>query len=445
MITLRTIPDVLSHFHGTRIFVHAVTSTSTPGINLTDEESHRALILARPQDIVVVPSPVDSDILDYYRTLGFKVEPHRIVVATGPEEMPLPERLLTDTSALEHIASLLIDNNAHICLDTFAVCDREVKLVSYLNHILGQPVTLAGAPLEIANLVNRKDTVRRMALDIGVPVTPGEIVNDVLETDSTLPNMYNLAGAIRRQLVITGGVVIKGAVGDSGSAIFIIPNVSAIDDVLQIIAKRRDNVIYQVEAFLNLACAPNATVWINPNDDEISLVNFTDQRLNEKLVFAGSLFPSTTKQYLEIIEMVEMFSRHLRNKGLHGWAGFDFGEYTDSLTGERRFFLSEINARYNGGLYAKALLDILQTHQREHNYPIPTAYITENILTSPINFAKLRTISEELLFDQTKGYGIIPFNPGRLKDGKVSVASFGADINEAQQLINEFLKTVVGP
>ncbi|HIE00259.1 MAG TPA: hypothetical protein EYP59_08220 [Thiotrichaceae bacterium] len=441
MITTCSVPDILSRFHGTRIFVHAVTSISTPGINLTDEESHRALLLARAHDIVVVPSPIDADILDYYRTLGFKVDPHRIVVvAAGTGDMPLSERLLADASALERVASLLDDGP--VGLDPFAVCDREVRLASHLGHFLGCPVTLLGTSLVVANMVNRKDTARRRALDIGVPVTPGEIVNDVLEADSALPDMHSLADAIRRQLATTGRVVVKGAIGDSGSAIFIVPDESAIDGVLQAIVKRRDNVIYQVEAFLDLACAPNVTVWIDPENDEISLVNTTDQRLSEKLVFSGSIFPTTAKRCSDIIEAAEVLARRLCSEGLHGWAGFDFGEYNDSSTGERQFFLSEINARYNGGLYAKALLDVLQAHQREHGHPIPAAYITENILTSPIDFTRLRALGEVLLFDQTTGYGVVPFNPGRLKEGKISVACLGSNISEAQQLAKEFRQRV---
>jgi len=65
-VMMRDITEVLGRSRHIYIFVHCVTSVGEmPGINLNDDESHRALILAREQDIVVVPSPVEDGFIDY--------------------------------------------------------------------------------------------------------------------------------------------------------------------------------------------------------------------------------------------------------------------------------------------------------------------------------------------------------------------------------------------
>lgn len=436
MIT-RTIPEILSGVHGIHIFVHAVSSVGElPGINLNDRESHRALVLARADDIVVVPSPVDKDFLDYCNSLGFKVDSNRIVVVAGSTDVPLTERLLADTSAQEQLASLV--DNGTIWLDPFAVCDREVQLISRLSESLGHLVRLLGAPPEVTKIVNRKDTARKRAIDMNVPVTPGEFV-EALGTNIQ-SDLHRIADAIRRQMAKsqTGSVLIKGAVGDSGSAIFIVTKESDIDEVLHTIAMRGDNYPYHVETFFELTCSPNIVLWIDSENGEISLVSVSDQRLSKNMVFAGSIFPSRTQLLPEIIELAETLANCLYSEGYYGWAGFDCGEFNDSTTLKPQLFFSEINARYNGGLYAKAVFDTLQKSQQENGYPQPGAYVTENTISSPIDFAGLRVLLEGLLFDPKTGRGVFPYNPGRLQDGKITVTCLGDNLDDAWQLADAF-------
>lgn len=434
LLDTQTIPDIISRFQGIRIFVHAVTSVGElPGINLNDDESLRALLLARSQDIVVVSSPVDTELLDYYCSLGFQIDPNRIVVVAGSKDLPLTDRLLVDISAQERLTSLV--GNETIGLDTFAVCDRELDLIACLSRFLKRPVKLLGISQEVARKVNRKDTARCRAIEMGVPITPGEIIESQgLEIQADLSR---IADAIRRQIVKSksGSVVVKGAVGDSGSAIFVVPEKSNIDDILQTIAMRGDNYPYQVEPFFELNCAPNVTVWIDPENGKVYLVNVTDQRLSEKLVFSGSIFPSASQQLPDMIEVAKTLADRLYSEGVQGWVGFDFGEVKDFPSGEQKFFFSEINARYNGGLYAKAVLDTLQAAQRKKGSPQPAAYITENFSTSTIDFAQLRNRLEGLLFDPLIGRGIFPYNPGRLQDGKVALTCLGQNLDEVRQLL----------
>lgn len=78
-------------------------------------------------------------------------------------------------------------------------------------------------------------------------------------------------------------------------------------------------------------------------------------------------------------------------------------------------FSSEINARYNAGMYAKTVFDVIQQQQQQQQgLPVPSGYVTENLLLAPLSFATLQKHYQDLLFDPVCGYGVIPYNPGRL-------------------------------
>ncbi|MGI0025333.1 MAG: hypothetical protein ACREA4_09345, partial [Nitrososphaera sp.] len=177
---MRSITELLGRSHHMYIFVHSVTSVGEmPGINLNDDESYRALILAREQDIVVVPSPVEDDFLDYLSELGLEVNPKRIVVASEGSSLsctaPLSEMLLVNSLALEKIKSLA--DTELVILSAFIASHKEWRLAQRLEQVLQQQVHLLGASPEVVQRVNLKHNSRQKAIDFGVPVAPSEVVH----------------------------------------------------------------------------------------------------------------------------------------------------------------------------------------------------------------------------------------------------------------------------
>lgn len=436
-IPVLSIPEVYTQASAVRIFVHAVTSVGDISVvNLNDKGAARTVLLAQQNDIVVIASPLETECISYYQQLGFAFDPARIIVVNLNDEPSLIRALLKDEAAFKRIIALLDNWYGKVIVDTFTITESELQFIAKLQQHLPNLISYTGATnLTLSQAVNRKDVARQFAITANVPVAPAEIITDVWSQDNGGFNQTTLLKAIQRQTQLTGGVVVKGAIGASGSSIFVIKTSDDIDNVLTQLAKRHDNDVYLVEPLFSLSSAPNITVWISP-DGTIALVNNSNQCLSERLVFAGNQYPCSSSLYPDIVQASERLAQYLYQQGVSGWAGFDFVEYYDSLTNSYRFFFSEINARYNAGMYAKTVFDVIQQRQQQQGLPIPSVYITENLLLAPLSFAMLQSRYQDLLFNPVCGYGVIPFNPGRLIDGVAAFICIATHIEQAHQLAN---------
>lgn len=427
----------MARTEGSQVFVHGVTSIGNlAGVNLNDEESHRALLFAREQDVVVVPSPVDSDFLAYLDELGLELPLGRIVDASAGAEPAasgsLAETLLANEAALGKIGAMCGD--APVTLNPFIATGVEWALARSLESILGRSVRVLGAPADRVRGANMKHVIRGRAAQCSVPVTPGEVIEKRATGAETPEDAKALSEAIERMLAATGRVVVKGSFGASGSSTFIIETAGEIAQTVASITRRHDNDVYIVEPLFDIVCSPNIVMWIDPDDGEISCVSVNDQCIDRRLVFAGSTYPSVASLLPEMIAGAELLTRTLMEEGFSGAAGFDFCEYDDPVTGVRRYFLSELNARTNGGMYATVLMERLNGAQRRRGLPSISALRSTSVFTTPTTFAAVRDSCGELMFDSATGDGIVPFNPGRLAAGKVALACFGVSRSRVEEL-----------
>ena len=436
-IPVLSIPEVYTQASAVRIFVHAVTSVGDISVvNLNDKGAARTVLLAQQNDIVVIASPLEKECISYYKQLGFAFDPARIIVVNLNDEPSLIRALLKNEVAFKRIIALLDNWHGKVIVDTFTVTESELQFIAKLQHYLPNPISYIGSKdLVLSQAVNRKDVARQFAIAANIPVAPAEIITDVWSENNGDFNDAALLKAIQRQIQLTGSVVVKGAIGASGSSIFVIKSSDDIDNVLTQLAQRHDNNVYLVEPLFSLSSAPNITVWISP-DGTIALVNNSNQCLSERLVFAGNQYPCSSSLYPDIVQASERLAQYLYQQGITGWAGFDFVEYYDSPTNSYQFFFSEINARYNAGMYAKTVFDVIQQQQQQQGLPVPSGYVTENLLLAPLSFATLRKHYQDLLFDPVCGYGVIPYNPGRLIEGVAAFICIATHIEQAQQLAN---------
>jgi hypothetical protein len=430
-----SIPDVYDQSSVIRVFIHAVTSVGDVSVvNLNDKGAARAILLARQQDVIIVASSVEQAYLDYFKESGFAVDPARILVVAVDSSSSLINALLNDYDKVNQLIKLIGGHN--VILDSFALSELEIILVDKLKSLLAGTVNFVGADLAIAQAVNRKDIARQLAIDVNVPVAPADLIHDVLGVNVGGFKKEVLLTAINRQMKMTGGVVVKGAVGASGSSTFVVNKTDCVDELLQQLSKRQDNDVYLVEPLFKLNTAPNVTVWIDPGNGDVALVNSTDQRLNNSLVFSGSVYPSSAVLHNDIVVASERFAKYLYQKGVSGWVGFDFVEYYDELAGAYKFFFSEINARYNAGLYAKTVFDVVRQQQQRKQLPVPSVYMTENLMLSPMSFLELQSMYQDLFFNPQTGVGVMPFNPGRFEDGLIALICMASSVETATQLIS---------
>ncbi|MGH2400612.1 MAG: hypothetical protein ACRDF6_12305, partial [bacterium] len=194
------------------IYVHCATSVhylaalnaSVPGVARYAE---RSLLLAERNDVVCLPDEIDPAYMDYLAELGVGPAPENLVVASrfnrGTPDRPLWQRLLENSGALEYIAELLHGWSA-AQVHPFIASRGQFQLAAALETRAGVPVSVAGSPAAVVSYADHKHHIRAKALELGVPVAQGEVVDLTVVANRSRAERELLLMAIERQIGRTG-------------------------------------------------------------------------------------------------------------------------------------------------------------------------------------------------------------------------------------------------
>lgn len=433
---ISSIIETLGGADVTQIFVHNIT---IPGFEKYEE---RALVVARPNDVVCVANMMDKDYLQFLHTLGVGPKRWNVVVASKDisrnSEACLSDLLMSNDGAILTIRKL-VGQGKKIVLNPYRVTQREYNLAATLEKTIGRTVHLLGGNSQIVDYANHKHNVRAKALELGVPVPEGKVVELQVDEYGRPLDLTPLYSAIHQFINKTDRVLIKGSTGTSGSSLFMVENnTESIQKTLREISEKNDNRIYLVEIMLDVAVSPNILMHIEPGNGKILCVGVTDQILRDKLAHEGNVYPSTAKTLKDIMNSAYKMSTWLQAEGYVGSAGFDFGEYFNAETGKLDHFLAEINPRINAANYSKSLMEDLNRNQRKKDGPYIEAFLSTNIKTKASSFNELSKLYGNLFFNPETGKGLVPFNIGCLERGKFTIAVFGKSKNEVTELYEDF-------
>lgn len=444
---ISSIIEMLGGRHVTQIFVHDVTSLKNlaevvaivSGLEKYDE---RALVFARPHDIVCVAGKVEKQYLQFLSRLGIGPKDGNVISASkGALSRPgaiLPDLLTSNCEALLHIGKLLEANN-EVVLNPFIASSGQFKLARVMETVLGRRLCVLGGHSDIVDYANGKHNVRAKAVELGVPVPEADIVELKLGTDGMPLDLTPIEVGINRHIHRTGRVIIKGAYGASGSSTLIVENNSeSIRQALNKIAEKSDNRIYIIEVMLDVIVSPNVLMYIEPGSGRISCVSVTEQILTEKLVHEGNVYPPSAKTVRGMMSSARKISKWLVAEGYSGLVGFDFGEYLCMETRNLTYFFAEINPRTNAAAYPKALMGHLNMQQRQKGRPYIETFLSSNIRTKATSFAQLNELYGHLFFKSKTGKGCVPYNTGCLENGKFSLAVFGKSREEVTEMYEDF-------
>jgi hypothetical protein len=420
--------------HAVHVFVHSTASLGQLR-GCTEKEAEldfgvdRALLLARPGDVVCLGRPVEPAYLEFLNRLGLGPRAGRIVV-TGVAA-PLPEALARDRGALAEIRAL-VAHARQVVLDPFMVSPDELQLAATLAETLGRPVSVLGRGQDRLDQANLKHLARAKAVELGVPVAPGEIVEL-----SARREVAPLREALHRQLEPTGRAIVRGSHGAAGSATFVVQNQpDSIETAVRRIAERTDNTVYLVDVMLDALVSPNVLVHIDPALGRVRCVGVSDQRLDGSLAHFGNIYPTVATTASAMIASSLRFAAWLQGTGYAGFAGFDFVEYRDRRTGHREHVLAEINARTNGAAYPMSALHRLNGLRARMGQASIEAFLSVGDLRTGLDsFASLRNRCGRLLFDPVTGRGVLPYNTGSLRRGRLRAIALGGTRAEVEELV----------
>ena len=430
----------------TTVFLHSPSEAPdarTVALQVPEFEwyGERALLLARPSDIVAVAHPVDERYLRYLHTLGIGPRFENVIVVEGVSPgAGLSEVLGAQPAAIERLAERLLGVESVVLSPFFATPAIEA-LASALGQLRGRPVQVAGGPPELVRKLHDKPFLRGLAQSLQIPVAPGEVVVLPRSAERTPLDLDPLRRAIERRMHTTGRVIVRGASGASGSSTFL-AGPDEIEAAVESIAARTDNRVYLVEPLFPATSSPNVEVVVETGDAP-PRVGVTDQVLNVDLVYLGSVWPSSASRAKEMVDDALAIAAWMRRRGFFGRAGFDFVEH-ERADGATAYFVTESNPRVNGASYPLALLARL-AERAGGGAPAPAAFRSSNVAVAPRDFAGLEALCGALLYTLQRGEGVIPYAVGALAAGKVGIACFGPNPARVDALFAELMYAVADP
>ncbi|HET9333206.1 MAG TPA: peptide ligase PGM1-related protein [Gemmatimonadota bacterium] len=421
----------------TRVFVHSPSEAPDAPVVVTrmpdfERLGERALLLARPGDVVCLAHPVEPGYLEFLGSLSIGPRAEDVLVIPGVVPgTGLSQRLCADADSLDRLASRLIGFGP-ILVSPFFATPAADALSRALGERLARPAGLLGGPPALVRRLHEKRVTRRLARRLGIPIAPGEVVRISGSPAPSSSDLSALRAAIQRRSSETGRAIVRGSSGASGSSTFT-ADARGIEASLEAIAGRTDNRAYVVEPLYEAAASPNVEVIV---EEGALRAAATDQLLDGALAYQGSVHPSGARRLPEMLASARALAAWMRGGGFAGRAGFDFVERTgQSLPG---YFLTEINPRINGASYPLALLGRLARRAERLGVPTPAAFRTRSVASSARDFDDLARLSGGLLYDPARGEGVVPWSVAALEFGKVGIASFAASPERAEEIFADF-------
>ena len=413
------------------LFVHgAAAPRGGPGAAPTTERaSERALVLARPQDIVCVSEEVEPAYLGYLAELGLGPSPERVVPVSRfgdrAQGRALWARLAGNTEALRALGSLLREGGP-TRLHPFIASRGPFDLAAALEVAADTEVRVVGGDPRVVESADRKHEMRVRAIALGIPVADGEIVELPVAGGRRRGDYNALRAAIERRLGATGRVIVRGTHGAGCSASYVVGSGGTdVDGVMRALSECTESRFLLVEVMVAATVSPSVQLHVAPEGGPITCVGVTDQRWERPLLHGGNLYPSAAHLVPDMVEWAQRLAGSLQREGYVGHLGLDFVEYADPASGKPRAFLAEVSPRITADTYPLALFERLNAAQRRAGRPESAAFVSGTIDTRHRRFADFRRATDHLFYSRATGCGVVPYHVGWLGRGKCGVVVLG--------------------
>ena len=344
--------------------------TLSASVNIVARMEELGVLLAGPDDHLILKQPVDPGYLAHLRGLGVALPniltPERVEPGRSTTEDVLDSPALLGTlAALGRSGALLMPMGTTV---------HEEKLAAEC----GLPLAVPGA--DTFERVNGKDYGRRIAAEAGLRMIPGQECHTVDE----------LADALRD---CESTVVVKEAYGVSGKGLIVIDEPRKAERLLAMSRRRAlrsgsERMDVVVETWLPKRFDLNYQVTIG-RDGSVTL-DFVKQALTESGVHKGHLIPAelSPENLADIATAAQAIGARLYADGFVGIAGIDAILDAHGTV----YPVLEINARLNMSTYQGGITELLYRPDQvalARHYPLR--------LARPVTFAEVKDVLGPLL------------------------------------------------
>lgn len=355
-------------------------------VNRMDEFT---LLLAGPDDHVVLKSTPDPDYLGYLTELGLRL-PTVLVPARSEPARTVTGDALADEGLLARLRELAGVGGR---LWPHGVSDAEELLAERTGLPLAAPAA------SVCKRVNSKVYSRALADELGLRQPAGAPCRD-------LDELARACEAACRWLDRGQPVVLKDAFGVSGKGILVVRDRRALDQVRRMVERRaarsgRPEVGLVLEQWVPKELDLNYQFTVG-RDGEVRF-DFVKEALTDAGVHKGHRMPAriATGRHAELVEVAGRLGARLFADGYFGVVGVDAMLDPDGAL----YPVVEINARNNMSTYQERL--------RERFFPADRVAVATHYpvrLHAPLGFDRLRRVLDGVLFDPTAGTGLLVNN-----------------------------------
>lgn len=344
-----------------------------------------ALLLAGPDDHVVLKAPPDEEYLRYLVDLGLALpQVHTI-------EHQQPQRTVSEDAVADPqlVAALgrLAGTGAQLWPHGVSVVEER------LAELTGLP--LAAPAAAACKQVNSKIYSRLLADELGLPQPEGMVCRDIDELDQAVRS----AGA---WLDEGRPIVLKDAFGVSGKGIMVVRDTQRLAQLHALIARRARRGAGRVGVIMEEWLPKRHDLNYQMTVDRAGDVHFdvVKEAITSDGVHQGHRMPAplTPPQHRQVRSAAEQIGRRLAADGYFGVVGVDALTTTDG----RLYPIIEINARNNMSTYQERLRRTWfgpETVALARQYPIR--------LTRALPFGELRTLLDGVLADRPDRPGLV--------------------------------------
>jgi hypothetical protein len=381
-------------------------AVAAPGVSpLVRSMEELGVLLAGPDDHLVLSRALDPGYEDYLRRLGFAL-PTVIVPERPAGSGTTTDALLASPAALCRLTEL---GRAGALLVPMGTTDAEQKLAE------AAALPLAGPDAATCERVNGKIYGRRMVERLGLRPVPGHCCETVAEFASVL------AG-------VELPVVVKDAYGVSGKGLVVLDSPAKASRLLAMVQRRArggdDRLAVVVESWLPKRYDLNYQVTIG-RTGTVTL-DFVKRAVTADGVHQGHVDPAglTPAQYAEIEAAAYAVGDHLYRDGFTGVAGVDAILAEDGVV----YPVLEVNARFNMSTYQGGVCERFRGPGElaiARHYPL--------VLPEPVRFADVEAALGPVVAGGPHGRAVVTCF-ATATEGRLYMLLFASDATRADRL-----------